>query len=62
LAAQAVAATGGTLRAAVELGLQLVITQGDHEEQRRQRVLDRHLTSAAKSIDKAVLLAGEAWH
>ncbi|MFT4218683.1 MAG: type II toxin-antitoxin system VapB family antitoxin [Micropruina sp.] len=61
LAAQAVDATGGTLRSTVEQGLRLLIAQGRHDEQRRQDLLDRHLASAAKGVDLDVLLSGEAW-
>lgn len=62
LAAQAVEATGGTLRATVEQGLRLLIAQSRHDEQHRLDLLDRHLASAAKGVDFDVLLSGEAWH
>jgi hypothetical protein len=41
--------------------LRLVIAQSHHDEERRQDVLDRHLATAAKSVDFDVLLSGEAW-
>lgn len=61
LVAQAVGATGGTLRATVEQGLRLLVAQTRHDEQNRQDLLDRHLASAAKGVDFDVLLSGEAW-
>lgn len=61
LVAQAVDATGGTLRATVEQGLQLLIAQSSRDEQGRQHRLDLHLASAAKGVDFDVLLSGEAW-
>lgn len=61
LAAQAVDATGGTLRATVEQGLRLLIAQSNHDEQHRQSLLDQHLSGAANAVDFDVLLSGEAW-
>ncbi len=61
LVAQAVGATGGTLRSTVEQGLRLLIAQSHHDEERRQGILDRHLASAAKGVDLEVLLSSEAW-
>jgi Arc/MetJ family transcription regulator len=60
LVAEAIGATGGTIRATVEQGLRLVIAQSRHDEERRQEVLDRHLANAAKGVDFDVLLSGEA--
>lgn len=61
LVAQAVGATGGTLRSTVEEGLRLVVAQSHADEEDRQALLDRHLASAAKGVDFDVLLSGEAW-
>lgn len=61
LAAQAVSATGGTLRATVEQGLRLLIAQSRGDEDRRRVLLDRHLANAATGVDFDVLLSGEAW-
>ncbi len=61
LVAQAVGATGGTLRSTVEEGLRLVIARSRHDEEHRQDVLDRHLANAAKGVDFDVLLSDEAW-
>lgn len=61
LAAQAVNATGGTLRATVEQGLRLLIAQSRQDEENRLELLDRHLANAAKGIDFDVLMSGEAW-
>lgn len=61
LTSQAVGVTGSTLRATVEEGLRLLIAQSRQDEQHRLDLLDRHLSSAAKSVDFDVLLSGEAW-
>lgn len=61
LVAQAVEATGATLRATVEQGLRLLIAESRHDEQHRQDILDRHLTNAVKGVDFDVLLSGAAW-
>lgn len=61
LTEQALAVTGGTLRATVEKGLRLVISQGADDEARRQERLDRHVANASSSVDFDVVLSGEAW-
>ncbi len=61
LTAQAVGATGGTLRSTVEQGLRLVIAQSRRDDEHRQDILGRHLANAAKGVDFDVLLSGEAW-
>lgn len=61
LVAQAIGATGGTLRATVEQGLRLLIAQSADHEDRHRELLDDHLTSAAEGVNFEVLLSGEAW-
>jgi Arc/MetJ family transcription regulator len=61
LAAAAVRATGGTLRATVEQGLRLLVAEGQDEERHRRRLLDRHLAGAVRGVDFDVMLSGEAW-
>lgn len=61
LAAQAVKATGGTLRATVEHGLRLLIAESREAEERRRDQLVRHLGNVADGVHLDVLLSGEAW-
>ncbi|GAB94916.1 Arc/MetJ family transcription regulator [Kineosphaera limosa] len=61
LVAQAVAATGGTLRATVEQALRLLIAEDHQDEQRHRARLDRHLRGVPDGVDVSVLLSGEQW-
>lgn len=61
LTAEALAASGETLRSTVEQGLRLVVAQSRQEEERRQASFEQHLASAAKAVDFDVLMSGEAW-
>ncbi len=54
-------ATGATLRATVEEGLRLVITQSGQLIEERRRAAERHRIDASERIDLDVLLSGEAW-
>ena len=61
LTAEALAASGETLRSTVEQGLRLLVAQSRQSEQRRHESFQRHLANAATAIDFDVLMSGEAW-
>ncbi len=61
LTTEALGVTGGTLRATVERGLQLVIAQSAGDEERRAEALERYRSRALDGIDADVLLSGDAW-